>query len=149
MRPLSVGAGVALVAVAFAAATRVADTREGLIAEVITLLAGLIGISLILYGLFANVRSSPAAQPAPHTTTEKPQAVPTANTLVIGGGGIVLAAVLLAGLAISGGALWAGLGLILLLPMVAGSAYLCVRFFRSPERDWTIDLGRLMNRKEP
>jgi hypothetical protein len=150
LRWLSLGAGVALVAVAFAAATRVADTREGLISEVITLLAGLVGISLILYGLFASTRpSGAAAQAAVPTRTEKQQTVPTANALVIGGGGIVLAAVLLTGLAISGGVLWAGLGLILLLPMVAGSAYLCVRFLRSPERDWTIDLRRLMSRKEP
>ena len=150
MRWLSLGAGVALVAIAFAAATRVADTREGLISEVITLLAGLVGISLILYGLFANVRPSrTTAQAARPTNSEKKQTVPTANALVIGGGGIVLAAVLLTGLAISGGVLWAGLGLILLLPMVAGSAYLCIRFVRSPERDWTIDLRRLMSRKEP
>lgn len=150
MRRLSLGAGVVLVAIAFAAATRVADTREGLISEVITLLAGLVGISLILYGLFANVRPSRttdlAARPA---GTDKQQTVPTANGLLIGGGGIVVAAVLLAGLAISGGVLWAALGFILLLPMVAGSAYLCVRFLRSPERDWTIDLRRLVNRKEP
>jgi len=150
LRWLSLGAGVALVAIAFAAATRVADTREGLISEVITLLAGLVGISLILYGLFANTRpSAAAAHAARSTTTEKQRTVPTANALVIGGGGIVLSAVLLAGLAISGGVLWAGLGLILLLPMVAGSTYLCVRFLRSPERDWTIDLRRLMSRKEP
>jgi hypothetical protein len=150
LRWLSLAAGVALVAIAFAAATRVADTREGLISEVITLLAGLVGISLILYGLFANTRPAAAAsQAAQPTRTEKQHTVPTANALVIGGGGIVLAAVLLGGLAISGGVLWAGLGLILLLPMVAGSAYLCVRFLRSPERDWTIDLRRLMSRKEP
>jgi hypothetical protein len=150
LRWLSLSAGVALVTIAFAAATRVADTREGLISEVITLLAGLVGISLILYGLFANTRPSgttvQAARPARH---EKAQTVPTANALVVGGGGIALAVVLLTGLAISGGVLWAGLGLILLLPMVAGSAYLCVRFVRSPERDWTIDLRRLISRKEP
>jgi hypothetical protein len=150
LRWLSLGAGVALVAIAFAAATRVADTREGLISEAITLLAGLVGISLVLYGLFANARPArTTAQAARPTRTEKKQTVPTANALVIGGGGIVLAAGLLAGLAISGGLLWAGLGLILLLPMVAGSAYLCIRFVRSPERDWTIDLRRLMSRKEP
>jgi hypothetical protein len=143
------GAGVTLVAIAFAAATRVADTREGLISEVITLLAGLVGISLILYGLLANTRRFAAAAQAPRPTRPKQQTVPTANALVIGGGGIVLAAVLLAGLAFSGGVLWAGLGLILLLPMVAGSTYLCVRFLRSPVRDWTIDLRRLMSRKEP
>ena len=150
MRWLSLSAGVALVAVAFAAATRVADTREGLISEVITLLAGLVGISLILYGLFANTRTSGTTPEAARTARPAKQpAVPTANTLVIGGAGIALAVVLLAGLAVSGGVLWAGLGLILLLPMVAGSAYLCVRFVRSPQRDWTIDVRRLMSGKEP
>ena len=54
MRWVSLGAGIALTVLAFAAATRVADTREGLIAEVITLLAGLAGISLLLYGLIGG-----------------------------------------------------------------------------------------------
>jgi hypothetical protein len=149
VRWLSLTTGVALVAIAFAAATRVADTRDGLISEVITLLAGLVGISLLLYGLFANMRRPAPTPRAPRPTTTAARAAPSANALVIGGGGIALAAVLLGGLAISGGLLWAGLGLILLLPMVAGSAYLCVRFLRSPERDWTIDLKRFVNRKEP
>lgn len=151
MRWLSLSAGVALVAVAFGAATRVADTREGLISEVVTLLAGLVGISLILYGLFANARPSAAApDPAPRPTTpEARPTVPSANALVVGGAGILLAVGLLSGLAISGGLLWAGLGLVLLLPMVAGSVYLCVRFLRAPERDWTINLRRLMSRREP
>jgi hypothetical protein len=30
-----------------------------------------------------------------------------------------------------------------LLPMVIGSAYLCWRFWRSPEREWRIDFHRL------
>jgi hypothetical protein len=150
VRWLSLTGGVALVAIAFAAATRVADTREGLISEVITLLAGLVGISSILYGLFANARPSTTTPKVPLPAS--PEARPTvrsANALVIGGGGIALAAVLLAGLAISGGVLWAGLGLVLLLPMVVGSAYLCMRFLRSPERDWRIDLRRLRSRKKP
>ncbi len=150
MRWLSLSAGVALVVIAFAAATRVADTREGLMSEVVTLLAGLGGISLILYGLLTNARrastSPEASRPVPSSA---PPAVPNANGLVIGSGGIVLAAVLVVGLAISGGLLWAGLGLILLLPMVAGSAYLCARFLRARERDWSIDLKRLINRKAP
>ena len=150
MRRLSLTAGVALVAIAFGAATRVADTREGLIAEVITLLAGLLGISLILYVLLANTPRSATTPETPRSSRlAARQTVPTANTLVIGGGGIAVAAILLAGLAVSGGVLWAGLGLILLLPMVAGSVYLCVRFLRSPDRDWTIDLRRLISRKEP
>jgi hypothetical protein len=150
VRWLSLTAGVALVAIAFAAATRVADTREGLIAEVVTLLAGLVGICLILYGLFASTHRSAPADRVPRPTSSAAQkTVPSANALVVGGGGLVLAAVLLTGLAISGGLLWAGLGMILLLPMVVGSAYLCLRFLRSPERDWTIDLRHLMTRKEP
>ena len=150
MRWLSLTAGVALVAVAFGAATRVADTREGLISEAIKLLAALVGISLILYGLFANTsRAAATPRAAPPSRPVAQPTVPSANGLVIGVGGIALAAVLLAGLAISGGVLWAGLGLILLLPMIAGSTYLCMRFLRSPERDWTIDLRRLMSRKEP
>ena len=44
-------AGLALVAIAFIAASHVADTREGLIAEVVTLFAGLVGVLLLLYGL--------------------------------------------------------------------------------------------------
>src|SRR5690349_7637472 len=40
MRRFALVAGTALVILAFAAATRVADTREGLIAEVVTLLTG-------------------------------------------------------------------------------------------------------------
>ena len=51
--------------------------------------------------------------------------------LALGAGGIVLGGVLLTGLAFSGGPLWASLGLALLLPMLAGSIYLCVRFLRS------------------
>ena len=127
-------AGVALVALAFGAATHVADTREGLIAEVITLFAGLVGISLVLYGLLANARPGRPVRegPLPKTaTTPAPvTVVASANQLV------------------SGGVQWAGLGLILLLPMVAGSAYLCVRFFRAPERDWRLDLKRPKSRKE-
>lgn len=143
MRWLSLTAGIALIALAFAAATRVADTRQGLIAEVITLLAGLVGTSLVLYGLFANVRASPLRRtPTPSIEPAPPAAVPSAREFVIGAGGLILAAVLLGGLALSGGLQWAGLGLILLLPMVAGSAYLCIRFLRAPRRDWRVDLWR-------
>lgn len=39
--------------------------------------------------------------------------------------------ILLGGLALSGGGLWLGLGFALLLPMIAGSVYLCVRFLRA------------------
>lgn len=128
MRWLALGTGIVLIGVAFAAGTRVADTRGGLIAEVITLLGGLAGISFLLYGLFAGTRR-PAQAPIHHAATAA--AVRPARDLAMGSGGLVLAAVLLSGLAISGGWQWAALGLVLLLPMIAGSAYLCARFLRA------------------
>lgn len=128
MRWLSLGTGIVLIGVAFGAATRVADTREGLIAEVITLLGGLTGISFVLYGLFARARR---AVPAPAHRSTEPAAIQPARDLAIGGGGLLLAAVLLSGLAVSGGWQWAALGLVLLLPMIAGSIYLCARFLRA------------------
>jgi hypothetical protein len=130
LRWLALLAGVALVALAFGAATRVADTREGLVAEAVTLLAGLGGISLGIYGLTARKRPAPPQPPAgpPIGGEARPR---TNRDLLLGGGGIGLAVLLLIGLGISGGALWAGLGLALLLPMLAGSVYLCVRYLRS------------------
>lgn len=105
-----------------------ADTREGLIAEVITLLAGLVGVSLVLYGLLAGAR--PASRPS------VPQALPPARTpssreLAIGIAGLVVAVILIGGLAISAGWQWAALGSVMLLPMIAGSAFLCFRFLRT------------------
>ena len=128
MRWLSLGTGIVLIGVAFAAATRVADTREGLIAEVITLLGGLAGISFLFYGLFAGARRP---VPASIRRPTQPATMRPARELAIGGGGLLLAAVLLSGLVISGGWPWAALGLVLLLPMIAGSAYLCARFLRA------------------
>jgi hypothetical protein len=152
LRWVSLTAGAALIVLAFGAATRVADTREGLIAEVITLFAGLAGVSLIIYGLVAYARPSRPAEevapPAVGTPTSQSESVPSANQLLIGAGGLALAAVLLSGLALSGDILWAGLGLVLLFPMVAGSAYLCIRFLRAPERVWRLDIKRPKSRKE-
>ena len=131
MRWFSLVAGAALVVLAFAAVTRVSDTREGLIAEVITLLGGLAGIGLLVYGLTARRTSAgrPSSMPRPELrATPRPRAT---RDLVLGAGGIGLALILLGGLAVSGGALWAGFGLALMLPMIAGSVYLCVRFLRS------------------
>jgi hypothetical protein len=54
--------------------------------------------------------------------------------LVTGAGGVALGVALLAGLALSGGILWLVLGFALLLPMLAGSVYLFVRFLRSASR---------------
>ena len=131
MRWISLVAGAALVVLAFAAVTRVSDSREGLIAEVITLLGGLAGIGLLVYGLAAR-RTAPgrpglSGLPYPRSSS-RPRA---ARDLVLGAGGIGLALILLGGLAISGGVLWAALGLALMLPMISGSVYLCVRFLRA------------------
>jgi hypothetical protein len=137
-------AGIVLVGVAFLAAGRVADTREGLISEVITLLAGMAGVILILYGLFATSSrtSGPPAGPLPRIRST-PQRVRSANDLLLGGGGLLIATILIVGIALSTGPLWGLLGLVLLLPMVVGCGYLCVRFLRAPEREWRIDLQRL------
>ncbi len=128
MRWLSLATGVVLIAVAFAAGTRVADTREGLIAEVITLLGGLGGVGFLLYGL---IRRAPRPAAVPVTRSAAPAAARPARDLALGSGGLLLAAVLLSGLAVSGGWQWAALGFVLLLPMIAGSAYLCARFLRA------------------
>ncbi|MEA2655728.1 MAG: hypothetical protein QOI23_1093 [Chloroflexota bacterium] len=147
MRWLALATGAVLVAVAFFAGARVADTREGLLFEVTALLAGLGGVLLILYGwVAATARAHAGASSlpisAPPAATSR-----SANDLLIGGVGLAIGVILLAGIALSAGVLWAGLGLVLLLPMMAGSAFLCVRFFRAPERVWKIDLQRLTNRR--
>jgi hypothetical protein len=133
-----------LVVVAFFAAARVADTREGLVFEVITLLAGLAAVILILYGLFATSsrQKGPVGTRLP-AIPAAPTGIRSANDLLLGAGGLVIAAILIIGIAVSTGPLWALLGLVLLLPMVAGCAYLCLRFLRAPEREWRIDLQRL------
>jgi hypothetical protein len=137
-------AGVVLVAVAFFAAARVADTREGLVFETITLLAGLAGVSLVLYGLFATTgQQNGPASARPPVIQAPPPRVRSANDLVLGGSGLLLATILIIGIALSTGLLWALLGIVLLLPMVAGCTYLCFRFLRAPEREWRIDLQRL------
>jgi uncharacterized membrane protein len=142
VRWLALAAGAALVAIAFLAGSRVADTREGLIAEVIALLAGLAGVSLVMYGwVAANIRSHPA--PTPQVKSPPATQVRTANELVVGSSGLLVALFLVIGIAVSAGVPWAALGLVLLLPMVIGSAYLCWRFLRGPDRDWRIDLKRL------
>ena len=130
MRWTALAAGAALTALAFVAVTRVADTRQGLLAEVITLLAGLAGVSLLIYGLTARKRPDAGRMPAAMEIKQTERAR-SSRDLLLGAGGIVLALILLTGLAISGGALWAGLGLALLLPMLAGSVYLCVRYLRA------------------
>ena len=140
MRWLSLIAGLALIVIAVAAVTRVEDTREGLIAEVVTLLGAAAGVSLLIYGLAARRRSSsvqrPAASagPAPAAVRQRPALAMVERSrrdILIGAGGIVLCLILLTGLAITGGLVWAVLGLALLLPMFAGSIYRCVRYLRA------------------
>ena len=130
MRRLALLAGAALIVLAFGSATRVADTREGLIAEVITLLGGLAGIVLLTYA-FASRPRPQAVQPPPSTAPRQARPQQSRRDLLLGAGGIVLTLLLLGGLAYSGGALWAGFGLALMLPMLAGSVYLCVRYLRA------------------
>ena len=139
-RWISIAAGLVLIAVAFLAGSNVADTREGLVAEVVTLLSGLAGAGLLLYGLVPKRRTTGSLPPAPPAS--KP-ATRSANDLLVGSSGLVLAALLLTGLGVSGGWRWALLGGALLVPMTAWSAYLVAAFIRAPERDWRIDLQRL------
>src|SRR3954447_25378148 len=119
MRWLAVIAGVALVVLAIGAVTRVADTREGLVAEIVTLLGALAGVSLLIYGLTARPRPRVPALARSAPTTATPRARSRRDPL-LGAAGIALALILLGGLTISGGLLWAAFGLALLLPMLAG-----------------------------
>ena len=148
MRWLALAAGCVLVVVAFMAGARVADTREGLLFEVIALLAGLAGVLLILYGWVAATARAHDGPSRPLVTGPPAVQVRLANDLLIGGVGLAIGAILLAGIALSAGVLWAALGLVLLLPMMVGSAFLCLRFLRAPERVWKIDLQRLTHRRD-
>ena len=145
MRWPALGAGVILVVVAFAAATRAADTREGLLYEVVTLLAGLAGVSLLLYGIVATFSHSRPTAPAPAVASPVTEKVHNAGELLVGASGLVLATILLAGIAATAGGWWALLGSVLLLPMIAGCVYLCVTFVRGPLRDWKIDLQKIIS----
>ena len=130
-----------LIVVAFGAGSRVADTREGLLYEVTALLAGLAGVSLVLYGWVSRARpgaggmSAPADKPIPAQSR-------SATDLLVGAVGLVIAGGLVAGIVLSAGALWALMGFVLLLPMIVGCAYLCLRFLRAPQRTWKIELRR-------
>lgn len=137
--------GLTLVAIAFVAAAQVADTREGLVAEVITLFAGLAGVLLLLYGLVPK-RQALTSTAAQRPSAAKPAGPRSANDLLIGAGGLLLAAVLLTGLVISGGWGWALVGGLLLLPMIAGCVYLCAAFASAQQKDWTVNLRRLISR---
>jgi len=143
----ALGTGVVLIVVAFAAATRVADTREGLIYEVVTLLAGLAGVGFLLYGLVAMFSHSQPTTPAPPIAAPVAERVHNAGELLVGASGLVLAAILLAGIAVTAGGWWVLLGSFLLLPMIAGCIYLCFTFARGPRRDWKIDLQKLISQR--
>ncbi len=144
-RVASLVAGLALIGVAAIAFTRVENSRAGLIAEGIGYLGAVAGLVLLFYGIYAR-SSSPTSERAesPQSVSQESKAR-SANDLVLGTAGIVLGLVLLSGLAISGGTLWATLGLILLLPMFAGSLYLSLRFLRAPSRDWRVKLRPFRN----
>ncbi len=144
-RWIAVLAGLALVAIAFIAASHVADTREGLIAEVVTLFAGLVGVLLLLYGLVPK-HSTGARDATPASPSSRLAGPRSANDLLLGSTGLLVAAVLLTGLVMSGGWQWAVIGALLLLPMIAGCVYLCAAFMTAPQRDWTISLRRLIGR---
>lgn len=90
--------------------------------------SSLAAVGLLIYGLTARRGQTSASPNQRPTPTLRPR---TRRDLLLGAGGVVLALVLLVGLAITGGAWWAGLGLVLLLPMISGSVYLCVRFLRA------------------
>ena len=130
MRWLALVAGAGLLVLAFAAAGRVTDTREGLIAEIVTLLGGGSGFVLLIYAFAARKRSASPSS-VPHTTRQPGPYTRSGRDLLLGAGGIALAFLLVGGLAVSGGPLWAGFGLAILLPMLGGSVYLCVRYLRA------------------
>ena len=133
MRWPALGFGLALLALSVFSFTRVADTQEGQVAEVITFFAFGLGFVLLLYGLAARPR--PAA-PLAAGRSEPPAAARSAprgspRDLALGVTGVVVGAVLVAGLAVTGGSMWAGLGFLILLPMLAGSVYLCWRAIKT------------------
>jgi len=146
MRWAALGAGAILIVAAFLAGSRVADTREGLIYEVVTLLAGLAGVSLLLYGLVAPMSGAGHTPESARVAAPATQGVHNAGELLVGVAGLVISAVLLAGIAATAGVLWALLGGVLLLPMIAGCVYLCVSFARAPRREWRIDFQKLRGR---
>jgi hypothetical protein len=143
VRWLALASGAVLVAVAFLAGAGVADTRQGLVFEVIALLAGLAGVSLILYGWVAPAARAYPARPDQAVTLAAQVKIRSANELLVGGGGLVVVAILVIGIGLSAGIGWSLMGMLLLLPMSIGCTYLCLRFFRAPQREWKIDLQRL------
>lgn len=141
-RAAAIVAGAALIITAFIAAGSVADTRQGQIAEITTLLAGLAGVIVLLYGLVPRWSDR---EPRPVSPARRPpdDVARTANDLVLGAGGLVVGGVLIVGLLWSAGWTWALVGGVVLLPMLAGCAYLLALFVRARRREWRIDVRRL------
>jgi hypothetical protein len=146
VRWLALATGAALIAIAFLAGGQVADTREGLVFEVTALLAGLTGVSLVLYGWVSGAMTH-AGSPRKSASPPPPVQIRSANELLVGGIGLIIAAGLVIGIAFSAGGPWALMGFVLLLPMVLGCAYLCLRFLRAPQREWKIDVQRLTHHR--
>ena len=96
--------------------------------EIVTLLASLGGVALLVYGLAARGPAMAGTQTTPRSTQPRPR---TRRDLVYGTGGVIVAAALVTGLAVSGGPMLAAFGLALLLPMIAGCVYLCLRYLRA------------------
>jgi hypothetical protein len=141
-RWVALAAGICITALAFVSVTHVENTREGLIAEVITEFSALIGISLTLYGLLAGTRRPAGQSKTTERTAPNPPPARSVRDLITGGGGLLVAFVLLTGIALSSGIQWAALGGVVLLPMIAGSIYLCVRFTTAPVRSWKLELRK-------
>jgi hypothetical protein len=141
VRWLALVLGAVLITIAFVAAGRVADTREGLLSEVVALLAGLVGVLLVLYAWVSGARPRPGTTPTPGATATVK--IRSATELLAGVVGLVIALALIVGVGLSAGGLWVVMAVVLLLPMILGSAYLCMRFLRAPQRDWKIDLRQL------
>src|SRR5207249_1006112 len=99
--------------------------------EVVALLAGMAGVILLISALSLMRSPSAAVTSTPAVRAAQPPRRRSRNDIWLGTGGIALAIVLLAGLAMSAGFWWSVAGLVLLLPMILGSLYLCVRFLRA------------------
>jgi hypothetical protein len=99
------------------------------------------GVSLVLYAWVSLARPRPDGAPMPEATPAVQ--VRSATELVAGVAGLVIAAGLIAGVGLSAGGLWVLMAAVLLLPMILGSGYLCLRFLRAPKREWKIDLRQL------
>ena len=133
MRWLALAIGAALIAIAFVAGGRVADTREGLIAEVVLLLAGLAGVGLVLYAWISGARPRPGSAPTAAAGAPVAQ-IRSATELLVGAVGLLIAAALVGGVALSAGGLWALMGLVLLLPMILGYIGFVYWIFRGKVR---------------